>query len=172
MQIVPLSLDHEAALSALLADFASVGETDVPGWFADPAWPWAKVVGDVNAWGRGERLPNGWSTCTTRFLEEDGELLGLFNLRHELSEGLRRYGGHMGYAVRPSARRQGHATRLCRAGMSLGAELGIERFLLTCEPTNVGSVVVIERCGGVLEDEYFHEGLGRLVRRYWIDYSA
>lgn len=88
--------------------------------------------------------------------------LGRVSVRHELNDFLRDRGGHIGYAVRPSARRRGIATALLRAGLEHLHGLGVESALVTCDDDNVGSYSVIERCGGVLED--VREG----TRRYWV----
>ena len=75
-------------------------------------------------------------------------LLGVVNVRHTLTDSLRHVGGHVGYAVRPSARRRGHGTTLLRAGLEVCAGLGITEALITCDETNVGSVRVIANHGG------------------------
>jgi predicted acetyltransferase len=75
---------------------------------------------------------------------------------------LREYGGHVGYEVRPTARRQGHATRMLREVLPHVRALGIESALLTCDEDNVASARVIVAAGGVLEDR-------RGVKlRYWV----
>jgi len=167
MKIVSLTLDHEAALAAFTGDFHDHGEPDIPGWFPQPGWDHERLVTEVDAWSRGERLQDGWVPCTSLFAEEDGELLGIANVRHHLNDFLRSYGGHVGYGVRPSARGRGVATKLLAASLDLLRELGEEGALLTCAPTNIGSIRVIERNGGVLKDEYEHDQFG-MVRRYWI----
>jgi predicted acetyltransferase len=62
-------------------------------------------------------------------------------------------GGHIGYDVRASARRRGHATAMLAGGLAVAAGLGIDPALITCDVDNVGSRRVIETNGGVLEDE-------------------
>ena len=43
------------------------------------------------------------------------------------------------------------------------------RSLVTCDNDNIGSIRVIERCGGVLEDlRHVADGVPP-KRRYWID---
>jgi RimJ/RimL family protein N-acetyltransferase len=79
--------------------------------------------------------------------------IGRLNIRHELNEGLRRSGGHMGYEVRPSARRRGHATAMLAAALPLAAALGIDPVHVDCESDNVASRRVIEKNGGRLERE-------------------
>jgi len=57
-------------------------------------------------------------------------------------------GGHIGYDVRPSARRPGHATAMLAAALPVARSLGISEALLTCLDTNIGSRRVIEANGG------------------------
>ncbi len=111
---------------------------------------------------RGEDLPPDRVACTTRWIEQDGEIVGSINLRHELTDYLLREGGHIGYAVRPSARRLGVATAALRLMLAQARRLGINPVLVTCDDDNVASARTIERCGGVLED--VRDG----HRRYWI----
>jgi predicted acetyltransferase len=108
----------------------------------------------------------GWVPCTTWWWVEGTTFLGRIALRHRLTGYLLNAGGHIGYDVRPSARRRGHATAMLRAVLPFAKGMGIDRVLLTCEHDNVGSTRVIETCGGILEDR---RG-GKL--RYWIATSV
>jgi predicted acetyltransferase/ketosteroid isomerase-like protein len=107
---------------------------------------------------RGERLeetprPEGYVPATELWWVEGDEFLGRIGIRHRLTPVLLEMGGHIGYDVRPSARRRGHATEMLRQGLTIANELGIDPALITCDVDNVGSRAVIERNGGVLEDE-------------------
>lgn len=168
MESTPLTLAMEAALADFRADFAQAGEHVLPALFTEPEWSHAEAVRRLDAWSRGEEL-DGFVRNTTSFLVDDGRILGVSNFRHELTDRLRRHGGHVGYSVRPSARRRGVATELLRRAKEFGRGLGIERLLVTCEPGNTGSVRAIERNGGVLEEEFFHEEEGCRIRTYWIE---
>ena len=169
MKIVQLGLEHEAALHAFLADFAEAGESTIPAYFADPEWSHAEIVETFSKQSRGEGLDEGWVPGTTLFLVDEDRILGIANLRHRLTEPLRGFGGHVGFSVRPSERCKGHATRLLEGVKGYVRDnLEIERLLVTCEPEDVASARVIEKCGGVFEDESFYEPLERAVRRYWI----
>ena len=106
--------------------------------------------------------PEGWVPATELWWIEGDEFLGRVGIRHRLTPALLEVGGHIGYDVRPSARRRGHATEMLRQALVIARGLGIERALVTCDVDNVGSKTVIERNGGVLEDE--REG----KLRYWI----
>jgi predicted acetyltransferase len=161
---------HEAALRDFLDDFAAAGEATIPAYFADSAWPHNEIVEVFAKQSRGEGLPEGWVPGTTLFLVDDERILGVANIRHWLTEHLERFGGHVGYSVRPSERCKGYATELLRRVVEYAGEtLGIDRLLVTCGAENVASARVIEKCGGVLEDESFHDAAGKKVRRYWIE---
>jgi len=106
--------------------------------------------------------PAGWVTGTFLWMVDDDTVVGRISLRHVLTPWLLEVGGHIGYAVRPSARRRGYAT--AGLGMMLGvaAEHGIDPVLVTCDEDNVGSRKVIEANGGVLED------VRNTKMRFWI----
>lgn len=95
----------------------------------------------------------GYVPATTLWWVEDEEYLGRIAVRHRLTPGLREVGGHIGYDVRPAARCRGHATAMLRAMLPVARGLGIESALLTCDVDNVASRKVIERCGGVFDDQ-------------------
>jgi predicted acetyltransferase len=83
------------------------------------------------------------------FPRVDGDqVLGRLAIRYRLTPALESVGGHIGYAVRPSARRQGHATAMPAAALALADSLGIAQVLITCDETNAASRRVIEANGG------------------------
>ena len=104
--------------------------------------------------------------ATNWWIVEDDTYLGAISLRHALNDFLLDAGGHIGYGVRPTARRRGLATWALRAVLPNARSLGLTRVLVTCDDENVGSVRIIESNGGVLEDVRDTD-LGR-TRRYWI----
>lgn len=106
--------------------------------------------------------PDGYVPATTLWWVDGVEFLGRKQIRHRLTDHLREVGGHVGYDVRPAARRRGHATAMLRAGLSVAAGLGIDDALITCDTENVASRKVIEANGGIFEDEHN----GKL--RYWV----
>ncbi|MGW5640696.1 GNAT family N-acetyltransferase, partial [Streptomyces sp. NPDC003832] len=111
-------------------------------------------------------LPEGRVHATHWWIVEGETFLGAIDLRHRLTAFLLEAGGHIGYHVRPSARRRGLATWALGAVLREAPGLGIDRILVTCDDTNVASARTIERNGGVLEDVR-HTAAGP-KRRYWI----
>jgi predicted acetyltransferase len=81
------------------------------------------------------------------------EYLGRIHIRHRLTDRLREWGGHIGYDIRPTARRRGHAAAMLAAALPLAHGLGVNPALLTCDEGNIGSRKVIEANGGVLADK-------------------
>jgi predicted acetyltransferase len=108
-------------------------------------------------------IPEDRVHCTYFWITDGDEFVGYLALRHSLTPWLLEEGGHIGYSVRPSRRREGHATRALALGVRRAADLGLDRVLVTCDDDNDGSRRTIERCGGVFEDARN----GKL--RYWID---
>jgi predicted acetyltransferase len=104
--------------------------------------------------------------ATYWWIVEGDTYLGAISLRHQLNDFLLRAGGHIGYGVRPSARRRGIATWALGRALEVARGMGLERVLVCCEDTNVASARTIEHHGGVLEDVRDTE-LGR-TRRYWL----
>lgn len=100
------------------------------------------------------------------WVDPKGEVVGALNLRHSLNEHLLRVGGHIGYGVRPSRRRQGHAAAMLEAALPHARALGLTRVLITCDKTNIGSARTIQKNGGVLENEV--EDGDHVMQRYWI----
>lgn len=94
------------------------------------------------------------------------EVVGFLAIRTRLNEWLFNEGGHIGYGIRPSRRREGHAARALALAVLRCAELGIDRALVTCDDDNVASARTIERGGGVYEDTRNGK------RRYWIGTGA
>jgi predicted acetyltransferase len=106
--------------------------------------------------------PAGWVPCTTLWYVEDAEYLGRLAIRHRLSDLLRDSGGHIGYDVRPTARRRGYATAMLGEALPMARALGLDQVLVTCDTDNVASRKVIEANGGRYEDTRGNK------LRYWI----
>lgn len=96
------------------------------------------------------------------WIADGNALVGFIQLRRWLVPRLVEVGGHIGYSVRPSARRHGHATRALGLMLDHARSLCLERVLITCDDTNVASARTIEAHHGELED------VRKGTRRYWI----
>ncbi|SDN68425.1 GNAT family N-acetyltransferase [Allokutzneria albata] len=111
------------------------------------------------------RLTDESERATCRWIVEDDRVLGGIALRHEFNDHVQ-WAGHIGFGVRPSARRRGLASWALGRMLDQARVLGMNRVLVVCATNNVGSARTIERVGGVF-DEVRDTEHGP-VRRYWI----
>ena len=102
----------------------------------------------------------------------DDKLIGTINVRWKLNEPMLRFGGHIGYAIRPTERRKGCARLILYMGLQEALKLGLERVMLGCDVKNIGSDKCIRALGGVLERCELDPYDGMLSNIYWIDVKA
>jgi predicted acetyltransferase len=163
----PLGLADEEAVTAAVAELDAEGEHWSYRHRGDLPWP--EYVALVHGWEHGIDLPDDFVAHLELVAEVDGEIVGRSSIRWELNDFLRTLGGHIGYAVRPAHRRQGHATEILRQSLEIIRARGVRRVLVTCDDDNLASARVIEANGGVLESVVPHIDPGEpLRRRYWI----
>ena len=109
--------------------------------------------------------PDGFVPATNRWWIDGNEYLGRIAIRHRLTQDLLDYAGHIGYDIRPSARRRGHATAMLARALPVAGALGIDPVLITCDEDNIGSRKVIESNGGRFADQR------GIKLRFWVPTS-
>jgi predicted acetyltransferase len=140
---------------------------------------WETIAGEdfetfvkyVPEFAKGVHLPEGHVPCSFLFaFNEAGELVGRTSIRHDLTDHLRKIGGHIGYAVVPKYRRRGYATEILKESLNF-IKLNfpeLNKVLVTCDEQNIASKKTIEKNGGILEDIVVIPDSGRKMR-YWIN---
>ncbi len=117
----------------------------------------------------GKDLPEGYVPQTTYWLVDNGEFIGRVSIRHVLTEFLLKEGGHIGYDIRPSKRKMGYGKKILELALPKAKEIGLDKVLVTCDETNIGSKKIIEANGGIFENAVTTtEGRPKKLR-YWID---
>ncbi|MGH3380014.1 MAG: GNAT family N-acetyltransferase [Actinoallomurus sp.] len=111
------------------------------------------------------RLGEATGRCTYRWIVEGDQVLGGIALRHHFNHFVQ-WAGHIGYGIRPSARRRGLATWALGRMLDEARGLHMDRILVVCAADNVASAKMIERNGGVLEG--IRDTEHGPARRYWI----
>ena len=152
----------------LIREFRDAGEPLIPFPLTFPNDDFPAFLARLAACARGEGLPPGFVPHSTYWLVSDGAVVGVVNLRHSLTDALRREGGSIGYGVRPSARGRGFARELLRRTLVRARELGHPEVWLTCAKSNVASVRTILGSGGIFLSEEFLPERGEVVQRYRI----
>ena len=99
-------------------------------------------------------------------IDENQNILAISNLRHTLNDKLWITGGHIGYGVTPFVRRKGCATKILALTLLEANKLGINKALVTCSKSNIGSAKSILKNGG----EFWKETpmKNRITQYYWI----
>ena len=106
---------------------------------------------------------------TLFWLVDDGKFIGRVSLRHELNDRLKRYGGHIGYYIRPTERKKGYGLKALELALPEAKKLGLKKVLVTCDENNPASLKIIEKCGGVLQDITTpDENDNKPLMRWWI----
>lgn len=116
-----------------------------------------------------ELPPNRVPASTFWLVAADGRIVGTSRLRHWLVPHLEVEGGHIGYDVRPSERKQGYGTVLLALTLEKARDLGLAEVLVTCDRDNVASVRVIEKNGGREIGRGISDRTGKVVNRYRIE---
>ena len=116
-------------------------------------------------------LPKGWIPATMYWLVDGTTFLGRLSIRHQLTKNLRKVGGHIGYAIRPSKRGKGHGTKMLTLSLAKARELGLRKVLITCDETNMASRRVIEKNGGVLQNMVSQSQGKPKKMRFWIKFA-
>ena len=86
-----------------------------------------------------------------------------------LTDYVKKYGGNIGYGIRPTERRKGYNKINLYLGLLEASKLGLDKVMLVCETNNIASVKTIESLGGVLEKKIIDPNDGLLTSFYWID---
>ena len=94
-----------------------------------------------------------WGKYYLYLVFDNNKLVGLLNIRFDLTDELKNKYGEIGYGVRPSERRKGYATKMLSYALSICKDLGMKKVLLGCYNDNLGSNKTILKNGGIITRE-------------------
>lgn len=101
--------------------------------------------------------------------EKDNRIVGTINVRWNLTEAMKQFGGNIGYGIRPTERRKGYNKINLYLGMQEAQKLGLDRVMLDCDVNNLGSDRTLKALGGVLERTEVDPEDNILTNVYWFD---
>ena len=167
LRLVEPALEFKAAILAAVPEMNAIGE-----WPESPdafAARFDDMLGELAAARDPATAPPGVLPYEDYWLMDEDIWIGLLTIRPQINEQFLHSGGHIGYVIRPSKRRSGYGTAILRLGLDKARARGLQRVLLTCDETNIGSRKIIEANGGQLENAVVVEGQAALKLRYWIN---
>ena len=116
-------------------------------------------------------MPKG-NVIATQFMlvhENDKKIIGMIQVRHYFNEYLEKFGGNIGYSVRPSERKKGYAKEMLKMVLPYCREIGLSKVLITCIDGNIGSEKTILSNGGIYESTVFEANENVYLKRFWIE---
>ncbi len=151
--------EYESEALAFKQEFIENGETTINGSELldqmDSYDEWLKSVTDNIS---PDTVNSEWVVTDTYFaFDEDDNIVGIIDLRHELNDFLKDF-GNSGYSVRPSQRRKGYATEMLKLIIERAHQIGMDKLQLSVETSNEASVKTITKNGGKYERSFTYEG--------------
>ena len=101
--------------------------------------------------------------------ENDSRLVGTVNIRWDLNEEMLRFGGHIGYGIRPSERRKGYNKINLYLALQEADKIGLDRVMIGCYVSNIASDKTIQALGGILERCEKDAVDREMTNVYWIN---
>lgn len=167
MELIEPTMAYEDSFREALEEFEA---NNIGGFWkieGKPITDVADYIERTKQFSQGLNLPKEWVPWSTYWLIDNHIFVGHVSIRHQLNDFLKRVGGHIGYAVRPSQQARGYGSTILKLALPRARELGMTKILITCDEANIASRKIIEKNGGV-----FYQKLqvdGKPVLHYWID---
>ena len=171
LYLVEASKKYEKQAMAYRQDYISHGEKHINGSSGFINYP------DYDEWLRKIELEKCKASsqedtpATTYFTirKEDHKIMGSIQLRHHLTEELKKDGGNIGYGISPSERGKGYGAQQLALLLVRAQALKIQKVMISCDKSNKASAKVAIKNGGVLFGEGFDEESETITEIYWID---
>ncbi|MBQ3408101.1 MAG: GNAT family N-acetyltransferase [Clostridia bacterium] len=97
-----------------------------------------------------EKADDEWGKYYLYLAFDKDKLIGLLNIRFDLTDNLKELYGDIGYGVRPSERRKGYATKMLEYALAVCREKQMTEAIIGCYENNFGSNKTIIKNGGIL----------------------
>jgi predicted acetyltransferase len=169
-KLVKVSAEYADQIKEYRQEFLDVGDSmDGCGSLRHLADPY-EFIQKCKDYERPETLPAD-KVIATQFLyvrKRDNRLLGMLQVRHYFNEYLSKFGGHIGYSIRPSERRKGYAKEMLKSALPFCREINLKKILITCNDNNIASEKTILSNGGIYESNVFELGENINLKRFWI----
>lgn len=164
LRLERISVENSNDLAGIAAEYERAGESG----FELAALDRDAFLRSIEVLAAGHDLPPNRVQQDEYWLIDRDRIVGSCRVRHHLIPTTELDGGHIAYEIRPSERRRGYGTAILGLALAKARLLDLDRALLTTDPENRASIRVIEKNGGIYEDECCSPFTGKMVLRYWI----
>ena len=143
LTLIPPIKANKTAILAFKNEFFQAGERIINGSALLDQMDYEEWLENIRRNADSQTVREDWVVSST-FLavrEQDQRIVGIVDLRHSLGQPfLAEYGGHIGYAVRPSERGKSYAVQILSLALEAAQKLGLEAVMLGCYADNMGSI--------------------------------
>src|SRR3989344_127601 len=87
----------------------------------------SRYLEKIKSQAEGKNLKPGYIPHTVFWIVDNGRYVGDIDIRHKLTENLRKVGGHIGYHIRPSERRKGYGKQALKMILHYAKKLDLEK---------------------------------------------
>lgn len=81
---------------------------------------------------------------------KDNKIIGNINIRWNLTDAIKQFGGNIGYSIRPTERKKGYNKINLYLGLLEAKKLGLDDVMLDCDVKNIASDKTMQSLGGIL----------------------
>ena len=164
------SVEYKDAFLAILDDFET-NDAQNAAFYAPSRKNFEMYVQSLLDEEAGLNLRENYFPCSHRWLiSPSHQIVGVTRIRHRIDTPfLTENGGHIGYDIAPSRRRNGFGHFALVVAVREAKKLSLARVLLYAAEENLASRAIIERAGGVLEAVAFSRFWQEQICKYWLN---
>jgi predicted acetyltransferase len=148
MKIEKISLKHKEAILEMCKEYNLNNEDYNGAFFIKNIIDYEEKIKELDNASNGILDNPAFVPYTCYVFIIENKIVGVGSVRHYLNEYLEKFGGHIGYSIRPTERKKGYGSKALELLINQAKEMNIEKILITCNINNIGSKKVIENNNG------------------------
>ena len=148
MKIEKISLKHKEAILEMCKEYNLNNEDYNGAFFIKNIIDYEEKIKELDNASNGILENPSFVLYTCYVFIVSDKIVGVGSIRHHLNEYLEKFGGHIGYSIRPTERKKGYGSKSLELLINQAKEMNIEKILITCNINNIGSKKVIENNNG------------------------